>query len=244
METYLPNYCSPQRQLSPLKFKAGQIRPPSSVGRAGRSHLTLREIYEAGGAALSLGSSGQVPRFGWWPDFPPKTQVAPEAMSSLGRSTQWLTLLVTTPASRSWQVSGFFLNIYFPLENMQALSFLTSVTRDSWRDEARPSLTVFLLCIAPGQDFVQLHIYLLCIMTRVAIFLNNYFIISNMSFKNLPSPTSTPACFPRVSPFYTGVVEGDKKKMGIPLQRAVWKYPENFNVHILWPRNSISQCLF
>lgn len=65
METYLPNYCSPQRQLSPLKFKAGQIRPPSSVGRAGRSHLTLGEIYEAGGAALSLGSSGQVPRFGW-----------------------------------------------------------------------------------------------------------------------------------------------------------------------------------
>ena len=95
---------------------------------------------------------------------------------------------------------------------MQALSFLTSLTRDSWRDEARPSLTVFLLCITPGQDFVQLHIYLLCIMTRVAIFLNNYFIISNMSFKNLPSPTSTPACFPRVSPFYTGIVEGDKKK--------------------------------
>lgn len=66
---------------------------------------------------------------------------------------------------------------------MQALSFLTSLTRDSWRDKAQPSLTVFLLCITPGQNFVQLHVYLLCIMTRVAIFLNNHFIISNMSFK-------------------------------------------------------------
>lgn len=125
------------------------------------------------------------------------------------RNTYWLTPLVTIPASKSWQGSGFFLNIYFPLKTMQALSFLTSLTRDSWRDEARLSLTVFLLCVTPGQDFVQLHVYLLCIIIRVAIFLNNYFIISNMSFKNLPSPTSTPPCFPRVSPFYTGAAEGD-----------------------------------
>ena len=56
-----------------------------------------------------------------------------------------------------------------------------------------------------------------------------------MSFKNLSFPTSTPPCFPRVSPFYTGAAEGDKKKKkkGIPLQRAVRKYPENFNVHVL-----------